>query len=370
LTTVPWGERLGGAESMLWSFLEGLDQKRIRPMVVFLQPGPFEREVSALGFETAVVQSGRLRHPVRAARAVLTLSRILRRTRPDLILNWSAKTHLYGAAAAILARMGDRLVWWQHGGAGHHLLDRLATVLPARAVGASSFAAARSQESLWPRRRTFVVHPGVPFPASQDGEGATLRRELGIPASRTVLGVVGRLERGKGQDRFIHVLGELRSRGLDVHGLVVGGDAYGLSPGYAASLAPLARELGVEPFVTLTGQVEDIHTYLGATDILISPSVAESFGIAILEAMAAGIPVVAVRAQGPNELIEPGHSGVLVDSGAPESIAEATAMLVEDVGLRERFSATARERARTHFSAVDMTEKLTAELETLAMEAR
>jgi D-inositol-3-phosphate glycosyltransferase len=225
------------------------------------------------------------------------------------------------------------------------------------------------QHGLWPRRRTFVVHPGVPQLDSAERDGVALRRELGIPESRTVLGVVGRLERGKGQDRFIRMLRELRSRGHDVHGLVVGGDAYGLSPDYAAGLAPLVKELGVEPYVTLTGQVEDIPSYLGVTDILISPSVAESFGIAIIEAMAAGVPVVAVRAHGPNEIIEAGRTGLLVDSGAPESIAEGAASLIEDRDLRERFSAAARDRVRTRFTAAGMVDKLTAELEALAGEA-
>jgi glycosyltransferase involved in cell wall biosynthesis len=366
--TVPWGTRIGGAESMLWTFLEGVDRKRVEPLVVFFQPGPFEHDVSGLGIETDVVASGRLRQPLRMARAVSALARLFRREKPSLILNWSPKTQLYGAFAAILAGLPDRVVWWQHGASGHHWIDRLATVLPTRAVGCSSVAAARVQHGLRPRRRTFVVHPGVPQLDSAKRDGVALRRELGIPASRTVLGVVGRLEHGKGQDRFIRALRDLRSQGHDVHGLVVGGDAYGLSPDYAAGIAPLVKELGVEPYVTLTGQVGDIPSYLGVTDILISPSVAESFGIAIIEAMAAGVPVVAVRAQGPNEIIEAGRTGLLVDSGAPESIAEGAASLIEDSDLRARFSAAARDRVRTRFSAAGMVDKLTAELEALAGE--
>jgi glycosyltransferase involved in cell wall biosynthesis len=181
--------------------------------------------------------------------------------------------------------------------------------------------------------------------------------------------MVGRLERGKGQDRFIRLLSELRSRGHDVHGLVVGGDAYGLSPDYAAGLAPLVKELGVEEYVTLTGQVDDIPPYLELTDVYISPSVSESFGIAIIEAMAAGIPVVAVRAQGPSEIIEPGRNGVLVDSTEPESIADGVSALIEDGDLRARFAAAARERARASFSAPTMVSALTSELERTAREA-
>jgi glycosyltransferase involved in cell wall biosynthesis len=369
VVTVPWGEGIGGAESMLRTFLDGVDRSRVEPVVIFLEPGGFERHVSELGIETAVVEAGRLRQPIRTARATTKLARMFRRHRPDLILNWSPKTQLYGGAAALLAGMPRRLVWWQHGASGRHLLDRIATALPARAVGCSSVAAAEAQQRLWPRRRTFVVHPGVAQADDAKRDGVALRRELGIPESRIVLGVVGRLERGKGQDRFLRVVSELRSRGHDVHGLVVGGDAHGLSGGYAERLAPLVRELGVEPYVTLTGQVDDIPSYLEVTDILISPSIAESFGIAIIEAMSVGVPVVAVGAEGPSEIIEPGRTGVLVDSGAPERIAESATPLIEDTRLRARYSAAARELARSRFSAADMTEKLTAEVERLAREA-
>src|SRR5207249_3627370 len=58
VVTVPWGKRLGGAESMLWNFLQEVDRERIRPLVVFFEPGPFEREVADLGIETVVVETG------------------------------------------------------------------------------------------------------------------------------------------------------------------------------------------------------------------------------------------------------------------------------------------------------------------------
>jgi hypothetical protein len=65
LITSPYGQRLGGAENMLGTFLRHVDQRRIEPMVVFFEPGPFEREVAALGIRTAVVPTGRLRQPHR-----------------------------------------------------------------------------------------------------------------------------------------------------------------------------------------------------------------------------------------------------------------------------------------------------------------
>src|SRR2546421_1494285 len=109
---MPWGERLGGAESMLWALLRHLDRSRVEPHVVALEPGPFEREIAGLGVRTTVVQAGRLRQPRRLVAAVRAVARLLDRERPDLILNWSPKTQLYGGPAARLAGLSDRVIWW------------------------------------------------------------------------------------------------------------------------------------------------------------------------------------------------------------------------------------------------------------------
>jgi hypothetical protein len=88
LVTVPWGDRAGGAENMLWTFLRHVDRSRNEPKVVFFEHGPFEREVAGLGMRTAVVPSGRLRELARATGVVrfgpfdAPRSRITSSTRP------------------------------------------------------------------------------------------------------------------------------------------------------------------------------------------------------------------------------------------------------------------------------------------------
>src|SRR5207249_2232575 len=71
------------------------------------------RQLRAAGISTTVLDAGRLRQVHRWAKTVAALARILRSRRPDLVLNWSAKTHLYGAPAAMLAGIADRVTWWQ-----------------------------------------------------------------------------------------------------------------------------------------------------------------------------------------------------------------------------------------------------------------
>jgi glycosyltransferase involved in cell wall biosynthesis len=362
VVTVPWGERLGGAEEMLAAFLAQVDRTRVEPVVVFLQHGRFERELAGLGLRTVVIESGRLRQVGRTIGAIRRLARVLARERPDVVLNWSPKTQLYGALAATLVGLRSRVVWWQHGVPSRHWLDRLATTLPARAVGCSSAASSRAQGALRPRRHTFVVHPGVTRPNGSASRPMT-REELEIPPECTVLGIVGRLQPWKGQHLFLAALRELRDRDRDVHGLVVGGDAYGLSPTYGRRLDRLVDQLELSGAVTLTGQAQSAWPYLPAMDVLVNCSAHEPFGIVLLEAMSVGVPVVAVASSGPLEIVEHGRSGILARDNDPNTLADALEPLIADEALRRRLGRAGQDRAERHFGAERMARALEQSLE-------
>lgn len=151
LVTVPWGERLGGAEAMLQTALEGSREQGQELEFVFLEGGAWPEELAAEGFHVEVIPAGRLRNVHLTVAAVYRLARVFRRRRPDLILNWSAKTHLYGSVAAMLVGMTDRVVWWQQAIPPRKgWLDRCATRLPARAIACYSTPAAEAQAQLPP----------------------------------------------------------------------------------------------------------------------------------------------------------------------------------------------------------------------------
>jgi glycosyltransferase involved in cell wall biosynthesis len=362
VVTVPWGAALGGAEEMLRTFLARADRDRIDPTVVFFEPGPFEREIAALGIRTAIVPTGRLRQPHRLAAAVRALARLLRTERPDLVLNWTAKAQLYGAPAAALARMPERVVWWQHGVPDGQWMDRLATRLPACAVGCSSAASAEAQSALRPRRPAFVVHPGVPLP-DEPLPGRTL---TGVPPGRTVVGIVGRLQPWKGQERLLEAVTELCREGHDLHLLMVGGEAHGFSAGFERQLHSRVEALDMEDRVTMTGQVDDVTPHLAAMDVLVNASDHEPFGIVLLEAMAQGVPVLAVSDAGPREIVVPGESGLLVPNSRPDVLAGALRRLVAEPELRRRLGSGGRDRVGDRFTAEQMAHRLQSTLERLA----
>jgi glycosyltransferase involved in cell wall biosynthesis len=360
LVTVPWGQRLGGAEAMLHTVLGGAQERGHELEFVFFEPGPWPAELSDAGFRVEVLAAGRLRQAHRWVATVARLTRIFRSRRPEVILNWAAKTHLYGSPAAVLAGMADRVVLWQHVIPRHGWIDRLATLLPVAAIGCYCEEAASAQARLFPSRRVFVVPPGVCVP---DADAAPA--PLVLPRDVPVVGLVGRLQPWKGQDRLLKAQALLRERGHRIHTVIVGGDAYGLSPEYAGSLASLVSRLGLVHDVTMTGQVADAGPYMSQMDILVNASDPEPFGIVLLEGMARGVAVVAVDAGGPAEFVEHGRTGQLARSGEPEDLADALESLLASPELRRQVAQAGRELFLREFTDVALHERFFGHLEAL-----
>jgi glycosyltransferase involved in cell wall biosynthesis len=358
LVTLPWGQRLGGAEAMIQSVLAPGAESGHELEPVFFEDGPWPQELREAGLRVKTLSAGRLREPHRWVATVCALTRLMRERQPDVVLNWSAKTQLYGAPAAVLAGIGGRVAWWQQSiPEPDFWLDRLATRLPARAIGCYSRAAAEAQARLSPRRPTFVVAPGSPPP-----EPSPSPVPVELPAGIPVVGIVGRLQPWKGQDRLLRAHALLHERGLRAQLLVVGGDAYGLSAEYAESLPPLAGELGLEESVTFTGQVPDAGPYVERMDILVNASDPEPFGIVLLEGMARGVAVVAVDSGGPAEFVVDGVTGALARSGEPAALADAIEVLLRSESLRRRVADAGHESYLREFTDAALRRRFFTEL--------
>lgn len=352
LITAPWAERLGGAEAMLYTFLQHVDRDRIEPHVVLLSDGPLAEDLRGLAIRTTVIGAGRMRQVQLTVGAILRLARLIADDRPDVILNWTTKSHAYVAPAAVLARRWRRLIWWQHGVPNRDLLDLLSAALPAELIACSSAAVAAAQRRVSPWRRTVVVHPGIR--PSEATSKSTVRPGSNLGPGTKLVGIIGRLHPMKGQDLFLQALSLLRLEGRDVHGLVVGGDAYALAPEFAQHIDGLIRDLGLEPHVTMTGHVADAASYIAALDALVCASTAEPFGIVLLEAMWASVPVVSTPGGGPSEIIEDGVSGVLVPERTADALAAGIARVLDAPAQAQAMGAAGRRRVEAEFTAQAM----------------
>ena len=161
------------------------------------------------------------------------------------------------------------------------------------------------------------------------------RRSLGIADSEMAVGFLGRLVKEKGLDVFAEVMARLRARNVPARTLVVG---EGPARDWFAEQVPDAVFAGFQ-------SGDDLGRAVASMDVFFNPSVTETFGNVTLEAMAAGVPVVAARATGAVDLVEPGVTGFLVPPRDCDAYAEAIARVVADPALRAAMGEAGHARA-------------------------
>ena len=370
LVVTAFGARLGGSDNILWSYLRNVDRTRVDPIVVFLQRGPFVEEVAELGMRTYVLPAGRLRHLGHLMSTTVRLARLMRKLRPDLILNWLSTAQVSSGPAAWLARMNDRTLWWQldlHTGgrlSRGRLIDQIATAIPSMAVGACSEATASNQRLLRPRRPVITILPGIPEPTKPAQADLESRRmALGLAPEIPVVGSIGRLFEWKGHHRLLSAVELLNHRGVPCQALIVGGGGHRGDLDYERELHAMAQRPALASKAAFTGQVPDGTAYLGLMDVFVNCSHPEPFGLVVVEAMASETVAVAVDAGGPREIIEPGRSGLLARSGTSKDLAAAIEPVLRDEGLRRRLAEGGRRRFEAAFREAQMAETMTDTLE-------
>jgi glycosyltransferase involved in cell wall biosynthesis len=166
-----------------------------------------------------------------------------------------------------------------------------------------------------------------------------------------LVGVVGRIKwHRKGQEVLVRAAQLLRPHHPNVHYVVVGSAAPG-NEQHEVRLRELISSSGLNDTVTLTGDIQDSASIFAALDVAVVPSVqAEPFGCVVIEAMAAGTPVVGSRNGGIAEQIVDGVSGLLFSPGSAEELAEALHRFLTDAEFRQRTSEEGRRRVRDDFS--------------------
>ncbi|HEY8534742.1 MAG TPA: glycosyltransferase [Micromonospora sp.] len=326
-------DAVGGAEIAMGNLLSALDDAY--EVWVAGTDERFVRWLARRGRQVpwAVVGPGPLAH-----------LRMLRRIRPHVVhvnleVPWAAPTML----ACALAQPGLRVVAVEHMAAR---TVHLGTLLRTRAlllrldqhVAVSADAAKRVEDFYALGRGSVrVIHNGVP-PAPALGRAAA-RGERGL-----VIGSVGRLDRVKGHDVLLEAVARLPETRVVI---------VGAGPEEEA-LRQRARALGIADRVSLAGWSDRVADRLAEFDIYCHPSRYEGLGLALLEAMRAGLPCVASAVGGVPELLDHGRYGVLVPPENPEALAAALGALAADPGRRARLGAQARARVLAEFTTERM----------------
>lgn len=177
----------------------------------------------------------------------------------------------------------------------------------------------------------------------------TVRAEFGLPDNAVIIGSVGRLTHQKGFDVLLESLSRLKQQ--ETHLVLAGTGEEG------DRLHIQARRLGIERRVHFIGYRRDVSQWLGALDLYVQPSRFEGAPNALLEAMAAGCPIVATDVDGNSELITDGHHGWLVPAERADALAGAIDAALTHSAEAQRRGKLARERAINEFSIERMVER-------------
>lgn len=236
---------------------------------------------------------------------------------------------------------GKALGWWV--GARRVLEDAAAVICLAPAE-------AREVAARMPRARVEVIGNGVDATRFAAGSGARFRARHGLPAGVPLLAVIGRVDVQKGQLDAVRALSLLATHPAP-HLLLAGPVT---REDYAAQVLEETRRLGLEGRVTLLpGLVpgsQDLVDAYHAADLVLVPSHHEPFGLVVLEAWAAGRPVVATRTGGIPSFVEDGRDALLTEPRAPEALAGAADRLLADHALRAALAHAGTAKATTGYS--------------------
>jgi glycosyltransferase involved in cell wall biosynthesis len=333
---------IGGSERHLLTLLPALAEQGIEPVLVGLDDPAWNATdfYGALRVPAVRVRSPRDLDP-------LLLARLVRELRADVVHTHLVHADVYGGVAAKLR--ASKLVSTKHnddpfrrGGFRYverglaHLADRVVTIT-------DSLRRFTIEEVGVPASKVETIHYGLDdLPAAW---GANPPDD--VPSEARVLLSVARLTKQKGIDVAIRALPLLPAGTV----LVVLGEG----PERAA-LEALAQELGVADRVHLLGRVPDVSAWLRRAAVLVHPARWEGFGLGVLEAMLAGLPVVASRVSSLPELVSDGETGVLVQPDDPSALAAGISSALEQPGL----GSAGRERAKREFSVARMADSTVA----------
>ena len=312
--------------------------------------------------------------PLRDLVALLRLTRFIREQRPRIVHTHTAKAGAIGRVAAVLAG-GEPKPIVIHTFHGHVLrgyfgpirtfgfltLERLLARVSTKLVAVSPEVRDELVSlGVAPSEKFAVVRLGVELAERvRDSDRAETRRQLGLPPERFVIGWVGRMTAVKRVDDAIEAFRILLDRGVDATLCLVGDGPD------RDQLERRAKELGVIRHCLFLGYQEEMGGWFAAFDAFALPSANEGTPVSVIEALAAGCPVVATRVGGVPDVVDDGRTGFLVDSGDTTALANRLEQLAADPDLRERFSRAGKESVASRYAVgrlVDDVDRLYREL--------
>lgn len=362
---------VGGAQEVVRSLAPALSRAGASVAVATMRDGPLREPLEAAGIPVTVVR-GRSRSMVGDPRAFGELRRIyddLARV-VDAHRSQVVQTHLMRSLDFLVLALSRRsyrpsVIWTFHNArldlradqlpgrrwllrpkrAGYRGLYRRASRAAAALVAVSDDVARAIDDDLRPVPGRLVTIPnGVEMERYAGRAAPGARAEIGIPSGVPLLMCVAKMLEQKGHRHLIDALAAIGHGGEPIHVALLGDGPL------REEIEARARSAGVVDRVHLLGTRPDVPRLLAAADGFVLPSLWEGLPMALLEAMAAGLPVIATSVSGTRQVVEDERTGLLVAPADSAELATAMQRLATDRGLRARLGAAARDHVRAEFS--------------------
>lgn len=349
-----------GAALHVWYLAKGLDPADFQVTVACPQDGWLGRRIRELGIPYVRLPLVREIRPLADLRAALALWRLIRRVRPHVL-------HLHASKAGFLGRMLRPLVrvpvviYTPHGFAFRQVAGWRRWFFLALERGAAHFGdhivcvSASEWDGAWQAGlghagMVTVISNGVDLPDQAPSMRSGLRRRLEVGSGCHLIGMLARLRRPKQPEDLIHAAARLRQRAPVVDYKVV---FIGDGP-LEAKLRALVERLGLARQVVFLGYRDDVAELLAELDSVVLATRMEGLPFSLLEAMAAGKPVIGSRVPGVTDLIRQADTGLTYPLGDSDTLANHLASLMGDPALRQRLGQAGRHLVRRAFLAGPM----------------
>jgi len=336
---------IGGLESMVLALSKRLHAGRWRSVIFCLgEGGALVERAAGCGIDVTVF---RKKEGLDAA-LPLRLSNALRREKVDVLQCHNYGPLVYGSVAARTAGIKG-IVYTVHGRKTsrekkQNWLFRLGRIRHVVAVS-ENVRRLVLQAGGVPAQRVTTIPNGIDIEAyDRVIDRKAKRTEIGVNDSARLLGIVARLSPEKDHETLFEAFSRLRGEFDDVHLVVVGGGKL------LEELERSARRLAIESRVHFLGSRSDVAELLGVFDCFVLSSRSEGLSLTLLEAMAAGLPVVATDVGGNGEVVRHGETGLLVPAADPGRMADALRRIFADEAEARRMGERGLARVREHFS--------------------
>lgn len=237
---------------------------------------------------------------------------------------------------------GDMAVWSSIPGGGRLLRHVHANVDAAIAVSKETMAELK-QKGLDPKIIWYIPN-GVAIPPSVVRDRTVIRARLGLSPRALITVFIGRLTAQKVPELLLDAWVVIRRKYPDAQLVLLGEGEQ------RAMLQAKVRRENLAQAVVFAGQVDNVNDYLEASDVFVLPSASEGLSNALLEAMAAGLPVVASRVSGTVDAVQDGKNGLLFERGDMKGLVDCLTSLIESPNQRAELGSQARKTVKQHFS--------------------